>query len=99
VEDNNYTSSAEKIHTLRECILLNGGHLELGLTRHSDNATHDGPITNGEDDTSASSLDDKSRCKCQITSLKSILRSRMDDAWDWVTGAKVYKYGKSKKQL
>ena len=46
-----------------EHILLNGSHLELGFTGHSDDAPHDGFITYGEYDTGASPLNHESRRK------------------------------------
>lgn len=46
-----------QLGTTSEHIPLNRSHLKFGLAGHSYDATHDGSVTDGEDNTSALSLD------------------------------------------
>lgn len=80
-------------------ILLNGGHLELGFTRHANDTAHDTAVSNGEDNASAITLNHKCRRKSQVSRFKCILSGGIDGAWDWVTEAKFHKRPRGNKVI
>lgn len=71
----------------RKNVLLDSGHLELSLPRHSHDAAHDGLVTDGENDTRTHSLNQEGRREGEVVRLEGVLGCGMDGAYDGVTGS------------